>query len=137
VDWPAAALPAPNSPMVIGVLGQNPFGHQLENTIRGKSVNGHPLEVREFQQVTEITNACHLLFISSSEKKRLPEIMAALKGKSVLIVGEMDHFIESGGMINFVLEGAKIHFQLNDAAAQKAGLKMSSKLLSLASNKTK
>jgi hypothetical protein len=136
VDWPARAFAGPNSPMVIGVLGQNPFGHHLEATIRGKSVNGHPLEIKEFQTLAEVTNGCHVLFIGTSEKKQLPEIVAALRGTSVLLVGEMDRFIEGGGMINFVLDGAKIRFQINDAAAQRAGLKMSSKLLSLASNKT-
>src|ERR1019366_9206706 len=76
---------------------------------------------------------CHILFISSSEKKRLPEIFASLKGASVLTVGETDHFTESGGMINFFLEGTKMRFQINKDAATSAGLKISSKLMSLAS----
>jgi hypothetical protein len=133
VEWPPTAFPDPATPMVIAVLGESPFGEDLEKTISGKSINKHPLEVREIHSATEATNSCHLLFISSSEKRRLPETLAALRGTSVLTVSETEGFTESGGMINFVLEGTKIRFRINDAAAKSAGLKISSKLLSLAS----
>lgn len=136
VTWPSDAFADTSSPMVIAVLGENPFGKQLEESVRGKSVNGHPLAVKEVETLAEATNTCHILFISSSERKRLPEILAALHGKSVLTVGETDHFTETGGMINFILDVTKIRFQINDAAAKAAGLKISSKLLSLATNKT-
>jgi hypothetical protein len=136
VNWPSGAFAGAESPMVIGVLGENPFGKQLEESVRGKSVNGHPMAVKEVQAPGEETNTCHILFISPSEKKRLPEILAAVRGKSVLTVGETDHFTESGSMINFTLDGTKIRFQINDVAAKAAGLKISSKLLGLATNKT-
>jgi hypothetical protein len=135
VTWPAEAFGESGSPMVIAVLGENPFGKQLEESVRGKSVNGHPLTVKEAQTLGEVTNNCHVLFVSSSEKKRLAEILAAVRGKSVLTVGETDHFTETGGMINFTMEGTKIRFQINDSAAKAAGLKISSKLLSLATSK--
>jgi hypothetical protein len=132
VEWPATALPRPTSPLVIGLLGPTPFGEDLARTIRGKSIDGHPLVIKEFSGPAEVTN-CHILFISTSEKKRLPEILAALKGASVLTVGETERFAESGGMINFFLEGTKIRFQINQDAASQVGLKISSKLMSLAS----
>jgi hypothetical protein len=135
VDWPASAFVAPTSPMIIGILGDNPFGNELEQAVRGKSLNNHPLSVRSIGSVPEATTNCHILFISSSEKKRLPEIFTGLGQASVLTVGEMDRFNESGGMINFVLEGTKIRFQINDAAARRVGLKISSKLMSLATRK--
>jgi hypothetical protein len=131
VQWPPKALADATSPMIIGVLGENPFHDDLERTIRGKSVDDHPLVVKEFHALTEATN-CHILFISTSEKARLPQILKGLKGTSVLTVGEMDHFTESGGMINLVMEGAKIRFQINNDAATTEGLKISSKLLALA-----
>jgi len=136
VNWPPETFAKADSPMVIGVIGENPFGKQLEESVRGKSVNGHPLAVKEVQTLAEATDTCHILFISASEKKRLSEILAALRGKSVLTVGETEHFTETGGMINFTLEVTKIRFQINDSAAKAAGLKISSKLLSLATNKT-
>ena len=117
--------------MVIGVLGENPFHDDLARTIQNKTVDDHPLVVKEFSSLTEATN-CHILFISSSEKPRLQKIITSLKGTSVLTVGEMDKFTENGGMINFVLQGTKIRFQINNDAATGAGLKISSKLLALA-----
>lgn len=136
VNWPPEAFAKADSPMAIGVLGENPFGKQLEESLRGKSVNGHPLAVKEFQTTEQGANTCHILFISRSEREHLPEILAAVRGKSVLTVGETDHFTEMGGMINFTLDGTKIRFQINDAAAKAVGLKISSKLLSLATNKS-
>ena len=136
VSWPAAAFASPGAPMIIGVLGNNPFGSQLEEIMHGKSVNGHPLGVKTVRTATEATNSCHILFIASSEKEHFPEIFAELHHASVLTVGETDHFIEDGGMINFIREGSKIHFQINDLAARESGLKIGSKLLSLASKKT-
>lgn len=117
--------------MVIGVLGENPFHEDLERTLRNKSIDGHPLVVKEFRLPGDVTN-CHILFISNSVKAQLPQILAGLKENSVLTLGEMDHFTESGGMINFVVEGTKIRFQINNDAATRAGLKVSSKLLALA-----
>ena len=131
VQWPQAAFTGAASPIVVGVLGENPFHDDLARTIRNKSIDEHPLVIKEFRSPTEATN-CHILFISTSEKNRLPEILKGLKGTSVLTVGEMEHFTESGGMINFVLKGKKIRFQINNDEAARAGLKISSKLMSLA-----
>ncbi|HMC26543.1 MAG TPA: YfiR family protein [Verrucomicrobiae bacterium] len=132
VQWPAEALPGAGSPIVIGIMGENPFRDDLARTIRNKTVDDHPLVIKEFRALSEATN-CQILFISTSEKKRLPEILAVLKGSSVLTVGEMERFTETGGMINFFQAGTKLRFKVNQEAAIKAGLKISSKLLSLAS----
>jgi hypothetical protein len=131
VEWPKTALATPTTPLVIGILGENPFHEDLERTIGNKTVDSHPVVIQEFRSVTEATN-CHVLFISTVEKKKLPEILQGLKGKNVLTVGEMEDFIESGGMINFRMEGTKIRFQINKEAAGAAGLKISSKLMALA-----
>ena len=131
VRWPPSAFTASNSFMVIGILGENPFHDDLAQMLQNKTVDDHPLMVKEIRSLSEATN-CHILFISSSEKARLPEILKNLKGTSVLTVSEMDHFTESGGMINFVLEKAKIRFEINNEAATSAGLKISSKLMLVA-----
>lgn len=133
VEWPAAAFPEAGSPLVIGILGENPFGAELEKTMSGKRINQHPLLVKEVRSLAEATNSCHMLFIAASEKKRLPEILAPLGGASILTVGETERFTEAGGIINFVLEGTRIRFQINETAARNARLRISSKLLSLAS----
>ena len=132
VEWPPAGFAEPTSPIVLGILGENPFGNILERTIRDKTINNRPLVVKAFRSSADATN-CHILIISTSEKARLPEILANLRGASVLTVSEMDRFTETGGMINFVRQGNKIRFQINEIAAKSVGLKISSKLLSLAS----
>jgi hypothetical protein len=131
VDWPPAAFPATNSPIIIGVIGKNVFGKDLENTIRDKTVNNRRFHFVTVASLTEETN-CHILFISPSEKDNLKKILDGLHNASVLTVSETDQFIEAGGMVNFVIEDNKIRFQISDGAAKKAGLKISSKLLSLA-----
>jgi hypothetical protein len=136
VNWPPSTFPDATSPFVIGVLGENPFGPSLAQAIQGKNLNEHPVVVKELRALTEATNHLQILFISSSETRRLPEIFAALRDSNVLTIGETDRFLESGGMINFVREGTKIRFQINEEAAKNAGLKISSKLLSLATRKT-
>jgi hypothetical protein len=133
VQWPTQAFASPTSPIVIGVLGENVFGDDLEKTIRGKVINDRPLQFKQFHSVTEVTN-CQILFISTSEKNSLPKILDGLQGASVLTVSETDRFTEAGGMINFVIEDDKIHFQINNEAAKKARLTISSKLLSLAAH---
>jgi hypothetical protein len=130
VEWPAAAFPKASSPIIVGVLGENPFHDALDRTIKSKTIDEHPVIIRQFRAATDVTN-CHILFISSSEKARLPQIVKQLNGRSVLTVGEMPGFTETGGMINFVLEGSKIRLQINNDAAINAGLKISAKLLSV------
>ena len=116
---------------VIGIVGDNPFGDELTQIISGKTVQGHELQVRRFQPGEDL-HACHILFISASEKKRLPSVLATLNSSSVLTVADMDHFIESGGMIQFVMEDKRVRFAIDVGASGRARLKVSSKLLSLA-----
>jgi YfiR/HmsC-like len=131
IEWPPKAFAGTTSPLVIGILGDNPFRDDLRRTLRDKTVDDHPLVIKELSSHVEATN-CHILFISTSEKPRLAQVLQGLKGASVVTVAEMDRFTENGGMINFVQEGTKIRFQINNEAAMGAGLKISSKLLSLA-----
>jgi YfiR/HmsC-like len=134
VQWPPGTFDGPASPIVVGVLGKNVFGDNLEQTIRNKTINNHPFQFKEFHLVREATN-CQILFISPSEEKRLPEILKGLSGTSVLTVSEIDHFTEAGGMINFIIEDDEVRFQINDEAAKKARLIISSKLLTLAAHR--
>ena len=131
VEWPPESFAGETSPLVIGILGDNPFGGDLERTIQNKTINNHPLVIKPLHSLAEATN-CQILFINASEKKRFTEIFGSLRGTSVLTVSDTEGFTEAGGMINFVLENKKIRFQINDAAAKTARLKISSKLLSLA-----
>ncbi|MDB6019845.1 MAG: hypothetical protein JWR19_4334, partial [Pedosphaera sp.] len=128
------AFQSETAPVVIGVVGESPMGPELHRSIMGKTVNGRALEVRQIGSLGELKN-CQMVFICSSEKKRLPEILKAVGDASVLTVGETDNFTEAGGMINLVREGNKVRFEINDNAARRVRLKISSKLLSLARKK--
>jgi hypothetical protein len=128
VVWPTEAFPEAQTPMVIGVIGEDPFGAYLDEIVHGEQVNNRPLIVRRYHQVEEI-NICHILFVSQSETKRLEQIFARLKGRSILTVGDIEGFAKQGGMIRFVSENDKIRFRINVEAAKAAKLSISSKLL--------
>jgi hypothetical protein len=131
VDWPAVAGARADSPIVIGVLGENVFHQDLEKILRGKVIQSHPLQFRLLRSAAEATN-CEILFISPSEKNHYDKILRNLEGASILTVGETDQFLEAGGIINFVIVGKNVRFQINNETAKKDRLVISSKLLSLA-----
>ena len=131
VDWPPKAFPDPGAPLVIGVLGEDPFGSYLDETLRGERVRNRPLILQRYRRVSEI-RSCHVLFISRSESDRLEQIFSALRSRSILTVGDSDDFISRGGMIRLVTEKNKIRIRINVDAVRAAGLTISSKLLRLA-----
>jgi hypothetical protein len=133
VEWPPESFADTNSPIIIGVLGNNPFGEDLERTVRNKTVEGRPFVVTQLSSAQGAKN-CHILFISSSlsDRRRLAEVLDAVESSPVLTVSEMNRFVQSGGMINFVIEDGRVHFEINNNAARQVGLRISSKLLSLA-----
>jgi hypothetical protein len=130
VEWPPPSL-AENAPIVIGILGADPFDGALDNTLQNKTIAGHPLASRHIKSLSDI-KTCHILFIRDSEKKRWPEISAALAGSSVLTVSEnWNQFTGSGGMILFFMQDRRVCFDIDNEAANRAGLKISSKLMQL------
>ena len=133
VDWPTQALPEATSPIIVGLLGKDVFEGELERSVSAKSINGRPLVIRRFPEGEDF-RSCHILFISPSEKRRVPQILERLKGTSVLTVSEIEQFsaLGSGGMITFFRQQNTIKFEINLDNAEKAGLKISSKLLQVA-----
>jgi hypothetical protein len=131
VEWPSQSFKTANDPIVICILGQNPFGDALEQATTGKSIEGRPFVVREVVSIQPPCN-CHILFVISSERKRFRAIAATLKGFGILTVGETPGFTAEGGVINFKLEDGKVRFEINVDAAVQERLHISSKLLSLA-----
>ena len=131
VEWPAEAFATPQSPIVIGIIGSDPFGSILDETTRGERVNGRDIVVKRFKWDDQVT-ACHILFVSPSEHRRLAQLVDRLTGSGVLTVGEHEEFTRGGGMIHFLSENYRIRFAINIRAAERGRLKISSKLLSLA-----
>jgi hypothetical protein len=130
VEWPAEAFNNSDAPIIVGVLGDDPSCSAIDQTINGKTANGRRLAIRRFLNANSLTY-CHLLFIGYSQKNNLEKILAAA-GPGVLTIGETDRFTRVGGIINFAIVNSKVRFEINQAAAEKAGLKISAKLLSLA-----
>ena len=130
VDWPPATFSHKDDALVIGVLGEDPFGDILDDTIRGKAVNSKRLVVKRMDSIKE-ARGCHILFVSSSEQDNLSYILKALDGVAVLTVGDVDEFASRGGQIGFRTEGKKVRFDINVAAAERAGLKISAQLMKL------
>ena len=131
VSWPSDAFARPDSPFVIGVVGTDPFGPTLERILNGQHWNGRPIAVVRYSRPQEI-RAVHLLFVSESERKHWPEVQAAAAPASILTVSDMRDFCLLGGMIEFVAEHNRLGFNMNVAAANRAHLAVSSKLLKLA-----
>jgi hypothetical protein len=134
VDWPPKAFPEPQTPLVIGVLGEDPFGTYLDETVRGENVNNRPLVVQRYRRIGDI-KTCHVLFINRSETDRLEQILASLKGRNILTVGDTDDFAQRGGMIQLVTEKNKIRMRINLEVVKAANLTISSKLLRVAETK--
>ena len=135
VEWPSGAFATPESPLVIGILGQDYLSSAVEEAVAGESVRGRKLVVKRCGTADEAEN-CHILFISRSEATRVDRILARLRGKSILTVSDLDAFTTRGGMIRFVTEGNRVRFRINTEATEKAGLTLSSKLLRLAERVT-
>ncbi|MEA2326421.1 MAG: hypothetical protein QOE68_1380 [Thermoanaerobaculia bacterium] len=132
VRWPATAGVDVTTPFVIGILGKDPFGTALSEVVRGQSIQGRVILVGSVGSVEEARH-CDLVFVSSSERVNLPQILAALRGSPVLTVIDVDQFAEQGGMIGLVMtEDNHIRFNINKAAIERPGLRASSQLLHLA-----
>jgi hypothetical protein len=130
VDWPQSALPA-GAPIVIGLIGRDPFGRAIDEAIAGKHANGHPLVVRRLRWNDSLATS-QVLFVSSSELEHLGAILAATRGFSVLTVSDVDGFAIRGGIIELTTVQNRIDFEINTGAAAEAHLRISSKLLQIA-----
>ena len=131
VEWPQHKFTQTDSPLIIGIVGTDPFGGLLEEAAQDNRINDRTVTVRHIESMEELRK-CHIIFVCRSESTRLGPILNEVRGDNVLTVGETDKFTSRGGMINFVMVGNAVRFQINDAAARHAGIKISSKLQILA-----
>jgi hypothetical protein len=131
IEWPNESFATPTSPIQFCTLGRSPVADELDASVRGKSIDGHTIEVKHLHSAEEIKD-CHLVFLSASAGKQEHKLVQAAKGLPVLLVAEIAEFAREGGTINFVMEDGRLVFEVNISAAQNAHLKISSKLLALA-----
>ena len=131
IEWPGSAFQSADEPISICVFGKNPFGFALEDAVRGNTVGGRGFSVREVSSARQAA-PCHILFVESSKQKQVRQLCEELKGLSILTVGDTEDFTANGGVINFTLKDARVRFEIAVGAAERAKLRISSKLLSLA-----
>jgi hypothetical protein len=130
-DWPDSAFANEKSPLVIGIVGPDPFGSALEATIHDESIKGRPLVLEHYSRVADI-KSCHILFITQPELRHMDEIVKSVKEKPVLTVADSDGSAAAKAIIQFTLQNNKVHFHINTEAARVANISLSSKLLRVA-----
>jgi YfiR/HmsC-like len=132
IEWPPTAASAKNDSFMVCVLGRDPFGATLDSALAGEIISGKHVVARRISNLQESAN-CQILFLSADEDGRLKQVIETLNKEAVLTVSDIPKFSQRGGMIQFVLEGNRIRFEVNLTATQHAGLTMSSELLKVAS----
>ena len=131
IEWPGKVAAAQGGSFTVCVLGQDPFGPSLDATLAGETIGGKTVVAKRISSAEE-SGDCQILFLSLTDDSRLHKIIADLDKKAVLTVSDMSQFVKRGGMIQFVLEGKKVRFEVNLTATQHAGLTLSSELLKVA-----
>ena len=129
-EWPETAFETPSSPIVIGVLGKDPFGSALDTMINGEKVKERSLIVWHITRLEDI-HRCHILFVSGSESKQMGDILRRLKTQPVLTVSDIAGFAEAGGVVGFTTTGT-VKLTINQTALRTAHLGLSAKLFRLA-----
>jgi YfiR/HmsC-like len=134
VEWPPATFAQPDSPIVIGILGTDPFGAIIDQIVQDKKIGGRGIVIKRLKWGADSKDLkeCKILFVGASERAHLDELVQTLRGLPILTVGETPGFAEHGGVIRLVLEDNRVRFEVNVEAARQAGLTISSRLLTLA-----
>jgi hypothetical protein len=133
VQWPETAFRGDSAPFIIAILGRDPFGRFIDELVRDERAHGRTIEVRRYARVEDITHA-HLLYVGRSEQARIRSVIAALRGRPILSVGEEGEpgYTRLGGVVGFFTERNNVRIRINLDEARRAGLTISSKLLRLA-----
>ena len=131
VEWPSSVSKRVKSPFVIGVVGPYPFGKHLDVIAATKKIDGRKIVIRRFKTLDDYTT-CDILFIAGSDPRKHPDLDKRLGKSPVLLVGESSTFAQRGGTISFFVQQNKVRFKINQQAAKRKGLKISSKLLQMA-----
>jgi hypothetical protein len=131
VDWPATALPPPGAPLVIGVSGADDILAELQKITPDRTIADRPLEARRVKDADTLPGI-HVLFVGRGDTPRLPELVRLAQQHSILVVSEVEGGLRSGSVINLVISEGRVRFEVSLDAAEKSGLKLSSRLLALA-----
>ncbi len=131
MDWPKLKFDSPEAPLVIGILGDNPFGGALDMIVKDKLVNLHPIQVVQVKDESE-AKQCHILFLCRSMRQTYDQYLPGLAGAHVLTVSDIERFARRRGVVGLVVENERVKLEINPKAAMEAGLTVSSQLLRIA-----
>ena len=131
IEWPSESFTDPAGPIVIGVIGDDPFGVELANAVKNRRVNGRSIVARYISS-DEDARATHLLFVGMTRPEDLARLMRVLSGYPVTTVGESAAFTALGGTITFVVQDNKVRFQINAESAEQVHVRISAQLEKLA-----
>jgi hypothetical protein len=131
VEWPSSAFTSPTAPIEICVFGDDPFREDLDRATANKLSEGHPVQVRRTHDRGHLAG-CHLIFVSEREGHRNPDLAHRLTAEGVLTVGDNQQFAQDGGVIGFIIQNETVRFVVNLDARDRARLRISSRVLSLA-----
>jgi hypothetical protein len=131
VDWPSDAFATKSSPIVIGIIGDDSFGNLVEEVTKNKTIQERPVMVRRLKWSDNL-RSCHMLFVDIYERKGLVQFSDVFQSSPILTVTEMEEAFQNKGIMNLFVESGKVQFEINLAAAEKARLRISSKLLRMA-----
>jgi hypothetical protein len=132
IEWPPAAFPRPDSPYVVGVASADTVASELAELAAGRTVNNRPVTVKRLKEGEPISGV-HLLFIGRSAAARQPQLLEAARRNSIATVTETENALAQGSMINFRLTNGRVRFDVSLQAAENANLRLSSRMLSVAS----
>jgi YfiR/HmsC-like len=135
MEWPDSAFSSPNDPLIIGVVGEDPFGPLLKEAVQGETYHGRPIRIEHYRSARDIKR-CHILFVSRSDIDQMSEITSMIAGKSVVTVGETDGFLDRGGMIALTADRNRVRLRVNASTLRAAKVDVSSKLLRVAEIKS-
>jgi hypothetical protein len=131
IEWPDSAFASANEPLIIGIVGPDPFGAQLKEVVQGETYHNRPIQIEHYRSAGDLRH-CHLLFVTQSESARLGQILAAVEKQPVVTVGETEDFVHRGGMIGLVAERTRVRLEINPVVIRAARVDVSSKLLRVA-----
>jgi YfiR/HmsC-like len=135
MEWPDSAFSSPSDPLIIGVVGEDPFGTLLKEAVEGETYHGRPIRIEHYRSPRDIKR-CHILFVSRSGTDQMAEITSMIAGKSVVTVGETEGFLDRGGMIALTADRNRVRLRVNASTLRGAKVDVSSKLLRVAEIKS-
>ncbi len=131
IDWPDSSFTSPNEPLIIGIVGNDPFGSSLRESVAGETYHNRPIVIEHYRTPKDIKH-CHLLFVPRSENGQVDAILKAIDSKSVVTVGETEDFLNHGGMIALPTDRGRVRLKIKPETMRAANLSVSSKLLRVA-----